>query len=87
MAIKAICKECGYIKDIKFFHKQYKPPYKPKGTCKKCHSLYVSTKNKEKKMEMYPWRYYQCEECCFIIPKSKVKDNKCPQCGLQYKGE
>lgn len=81
-----MCVKCGESKNIDMFSKGLKYKDGRRGTCKKCHSFYVTTyyktnpeKRKLKNKKDFNWKRHGLSENQYIKLLKKY-DNKCHSC-------
>jgi hypothetical protein len=50
---------------------------KNKAKCRKCHTEYCYHHIMQKKMKLFPKRYTECDECCWIYPSHLSECSRC----------
>jgi RNase P subunit RPR2 len=82
-------KEClnGHIKELSEFYPHHKKGVYLKGDscyyrpyCKECHKAITSRKRLEKKRDLFPNSFWDCDNCDHIV---SVQKDTCDKCGFR----
>lgn len=80
------CSNCHMIKSFKEFTIE-KNRMPPSSRCKVCRAEIQSNRVRERKLNLYPHLYYECDECDYIfrINLKYGKREVCPKCNSLIK--